>query len=246
MKTQAGTTTDASAQQYNIDSRASSTITSVDGLVMLDHGRELNVGIVTPVGTSFRAKSNLIGAHSNHMILIELPKISEDKLLAFFQEGFWATLRAISPRGEGAILTFRSQILHIIRTPIAMMAMSIPQTMQATPLRNEPRYEVNLAAKVHSTNHRIDCEIKDLSKSGCLYVTPSLTRPFNSGEEIEIHIKSSSNKQKEFEPLTGTICNVKQASQKRRYGVVFDSPGKKVAKSLLASLKFDGSKLSLQ
>ncbi|MBA5761405.1 flagellar brake protein [Vibrio sp. 404] len=246
MKTQTGTTTEATAQQHSNDSRTPATITSVDGLAMLDHGRELNIGIVTPVGTSFRAKSNLIGTHSNHMILVELPKLSEDKLLAFFQEGFWATIRAISPRGEGAILTFRSQILHIIRTPIAMVAMSIPQTMQTSPLRNEPRYEVNLAAKVHSTNHRIECEIKDLSKSGCLYVTPSLTRPFNAGEDIELHIRSSSNAPHKFEPLTGRICNVKQASQKRRYGVMFDDDGKKVAKSLLANLKFDGSKLSLQ
>jgi len=246
MTTQTGTTTEAEAQQYNIDSRTPTTITSVDGLAMLDHGRELTIGIVTPVGTSYRVKSQLIGTHSNHMILVELPKLPEDKLLAFFQEGFWATIRAISPRGEGAILTFRSQILHIIRSPIAMIAMSIPQTMQTTPLRNEPRYEVNLGAKVHSTNHRIECEIRDLSKSGCLYVTPSLTRPFNSGEDIELHINTSSGKQCKFEPLTGKICNVKQASQKRRYGVMFDDEGKKVAKALLANLKFDGSKLSLQ
>ncbi len=221
-------------------------ITGNDGLSMLDHGRELNIGIITPVGTSFRARSHLIGTHSSHMILVELPKVSDDKLQAFFQEGFWATIRAISPRGEGAILTFRSQILHVIRAPIAMIAMSIPQTMQSAALRNEPRYEVNLMAKVHSTNHRIDCEIRDLSKSGCLYITPALTRPFTVGEHVQLRINTKANKDQEFQALTGRICNVNQSSQKRRYGVKFDEDGKKVAKSLLDHLKFDGTKLSLQ
>ncbi|WP_114765506.1 PilZ domain-containing protein [Vibrio rhodolitus] len=246
MNTPNGTSTNSTIQKNNSDNRALKTITSVDGLAMLDHGRELNIGIVTPVGTQFRVTSRLIGTHSNHMILVELPKLTEDRLQAFFQEGFWATLNAISPRGEGAVLTFRSQILHIIRAPIAMIAMSIPQTMQSSPLRNEPRYEVNLEAKVHSTNHRIDCEIKDLSKSGCLYVTPSLTRPFNVGEEISLHLKVPNSKGQVYQPLSGRICNVKQAAQKRRYGVIFDDLGKEIAQSLLSNLKFDGSKLTLQ
>ncbi|GAB2646729.1 flagellar brake protein [Vibrio panuliri] len=246
MNTLQGTSSATSAQQNGGTAQIQTTIKSIDGLAMLDHGRELSVNIVTPVGTGFRAKSNLIGTHSNHMILLELPKLNEDKLQAFFQEGFWATINAISPRGEGAVLTFRSQILHVIRTPIAMIAMSIPQTMQAAPLRNEPRYEVSLNAKAHSTNHRIDCDIKDLSKSGCLYVTSSLSRPFSVGETVELHLSTEATRGQQFQPLTGRICNVKQASQKRRYGVMFNDEGKKVARALLDNLKFDGSKLSLQ
>lgn len=246
MNTLKGTTTGASVRQTRLEERSQKTIKSVDGLAMLEHGHELSIGIVTPVGTSFRTATNLIGTHSNQMILVELPKINDDKLQAFFQEGFWATLKTISPRGEGAIVTFRSQILHVIRTPIAMVAMSIPQTMQTIALRDEPRYEVDLFAKAHSTNHRIDCDIKDLSKSGCLYMTSSLSRPFTVGEAIELHLAQKTPDGQSFGPLTGQICNVKQASQKRKYGVMFDDDGKKIAKSLLAKLKFDGSKLSLQ
>lgn len=246
MNTLPGTSKTIPAQQSDNQNRSQKILKSVDGLAMLDHGRELSISITTPVGTSFVTKSNLVGSHSNQMILIEMPKLTEDRLQGFFQEGFWATLSTISPRGEGAIVTFRSQILHVIRAPIAMIAMSIPQTMQATPLRNEPRYEVDLSAKAHSSNHRIDCDVKDLSKSGCLYVTSSLSRPFIIGETIEIHLSQEASKGKAFGPLTGKVCNAKQASQKRKYGVFFDDNGKKVAKSLLANLKFDGSKLSLQ
>ena len=245
MKTQSESSTESIDQPTLFDSRSAAIINSVDALPMIDHGRELSIGIVTPVGSSFRIKSNFIGTHSNHMILVELPKLSDDNLNTFVQDGFWATLRATSPRGEGAVFSFRSQILHVIKTPIAMVAMSIPQTMQSTPLRNEPRYEVNLQAKVHSSNHRIECVIRDLSKSGCLYITPTLTRPFISGEEIELHIRVP-GKQSSFESLSGTICNVKQSSQKRLYGVKFDQRGKQNAKTLLAHLKFDGNRLELR
>lgn len=245
MNTQSETSTETKAQPINTDSRVATVINSVDALPMIDHGRELSIGIVTPVGTSFRVKSNFIGTHSSHMILVELPKISDDHLKTFFQEGFWATLRAIAPRGEGAVFSFRSQILHIIRAPIAMVAMSIPQTLQSTPLRNEPRYEVNLRAKAYSTNHRIECVMRDLSKSGCLYITPSLTRPFSAGAKVELLI-SMPGKSSSFEPLSGTISNVKQSSQKRSYGVSFDERGKQNAKTLLAHLKFDGNRLALR
>lgn len=245
MNTQSQTTTEAKAQPNTMNSRAATVVNSVDALPMIDHGRELSIGIVTPVGTSFRIKSNFIGTHSSHMILVELPKLSDENINDFFQEGFWATLRAIAPRGEGAVFSFRSQILHIIKAPIAMVAMSIPQTVQSTPLRNEPRYEVNLRAKAHSTNHRIECVMRDLSKSGCLYITPSLTRPFASGEKVELLI-SMPGKSTSFDSLSGTICNVKQSSQKRSYGVKFDDRGKENAKTLLAHLKFDGNRLSLR
>ncbi|MDA0148965.1 flagellar brake protein [Vibrio sp. LaRot3] len=243
MNSQLGASTEAEAQQT--EQRATSTINSNDALTMIDHGSELNIEIVTPVGTTYRGKSLFIGTHSNRMILLELPKVSDDQLEYFFQEGFWATIHAISPRGEGAILQYRSQILHIVKAPVAMMLMSIPQTMQVTPLRNEPRYEVALEAKAHTMNHRIDCEIRDLSKSGCMYITPSLSRPFKVGELIELHLITN-KEHKSFEPLFGIVCNARQSGHKRQYGVKFDQRGKANAKALLANLKYDGSRLSLR
>ncbi|MFA0413071.1 PilZ domain-containing protein [Vibrio renipiscarius] len=244
MNSQTAKNSAATAQRVHPDTRVTSILNSADALPMIDHGRDVSIGIITPVGNTYRARSHFIGTHSKHMILIELPKISDDDLHAFFQEGFWATIRTISPHGEGAIFSFRSQILHVIKAPIAMVAMSIPQTLQSTPLRSDPRYEVNLPAKAHINEHRIECVLRDLSKSGCLYLTPSLTRPFISGENVELHIRTPGS-QYIFETLTGTICNVKQTAQTRRYGVQFDERGRNNATTLLSLLKFDGNRLSL-
>ncbi len=76
-------------------------------------------------------------------------------------------IRPISPRGEGALIHFRSQLMHILQEPIPMAFLSIPNTIQVSQLRKEPRFELNLAGKVLFDEHRGDCELRDLSRSGC-------------------------------------------------------------------------------
>ncbi|CAM3132369.1 PilZ domain-containing protein [Vibrio neptunius] len=226
--------------------RSVSTLTSTDALAMLEHGGELTMGITTPVGTTFRCKSTFIGTHSVNLVLAELPKISDDDLDFFFQSGFWTAVRAISHRGEGAIVHFRSQIEHVLTEPIPMVALTIPHTMQVTQLRKEPRYDVNLDARVNASTHKLDCQIRDLSKSGCRFITAPLSRAFQVGDEIALEIKSSTGKSNQFEPLFGKICNLQSSLHYARYGVQFDEAGTINAKHLLANLKFDGSKLTLR
>ncbi|KOO12242.1 cation tolerance protein CutA, partial [Vibrio xuii] len=86
------------------------TVNSLDALAMIEHGGEFTMGITTPVGMTFRCKTAFIGTHSDSIILAELPKVSDNDLNFYFQEGFWSTVRAISPRGEGAVIQFRSQL----------------------------------------------------------------------------------------------------------------------------------------
>ncbi|KJY82118.1 cation tolerance protein CutA [Vibrio galatheae] len=223
-----------------------SVLNSTDALAMVEHGGELTIGITTPVGTTFRCKTAFIGTHSDNVILAELPKISDDDLDFFFQAGFWATIRAISPRGEGAIVHFRGQLQHILKAPVAIFTLSVPQTMQVTQLRKEPRFDVNLTTKVIADSHKLDSEIRDLSKSGCRFITAPLSRPFQIGDDIELHVQLGSQKGKPFEPLFGKVCNLQRSLHYARYGVAFTDNGKENAKVLLGHLKFDGTKLTLR
>lgn len=223
-----------------------SILNSTDALAMIEHGGELTIGISTPVGTSFRCKTSFIGTHSNNIVLAELPKISDDDLEYFFQEGFWATVRAISPRGEGAIVHFRGQLQHVLTAPVPMVALSVPKTMQVTQLRKEPRFEVNLSARVEANTHRLECEIRDLSKGGCRFITAPLSRPFQVGEEIALHVQLNTPKGPRFEPLFGKVCNLQRSLHYARYGVAFTDDGKNNAKILLGHLKFNGTKLTLR
>lgn len=229
-----------------IKDKNKSIIKSSDALAMVEHGGELTIGITTPVGTTFRCKTAFIGSHSDNYVLAELPKVSDDDLDYFFQEGFWATVRAISPRGEGALIHFRSQLVHVMVSPVPMVALSVPQTMEVTQLRKEPRYDVNLAVKVIAESHRLDGEIRDLSKGGCRFITAPLSRSFQVGEEVSLNVMVQSGKGVEFQPLFGKICNLQRSHHYSRYGVAFTDLGAENAKNLLGKLKFDGTKLTLR
>ncbi|CAH8236085.1 flagellar brake protein [Vibrio aestuarianus] len=223
-----------------------STLNSTDALSMVEHGSELTLSITTPVGTKFICKTPFIGTHSNTYILIEIPKISADDLAFFFQEGFWVNVRAISPRGEGAMIHFRSQLMNILQEPVPLAMLSIPNTMQVTQLRKEARYDVNLVGKAIVGTHKSDCEVRDLSKSGCRFVAPPLGRTFQVGDKISIELFADSRGSKVFAPLVGKVCNLQRSLHYARYGIQFDEEGVKNAKNLLGQLKFDGTKLTLK
>lgn len=223
-----------------------STLNSTDALAMVEHSSELTLNISTPVGTKFLTTTNFIGTHSDQCIVIEIPKISDDDLAFFFQQGFWVNVRALSHRGEGAIIHFRCQLQHIIFEPLPMIMLSIPNTMQVTQLRKEIRYDVNLAAKAFVSDHKVECEIRDLSKSGCRFITPPIGRPIQIGDDISIEIKANSQKGQFFAPLKGRVCNLQKSTHYSKYGLEFNDDGKTNAKNLLGQLKFDGAKLRLQ
>lgn len=221
------------------------TVNSIDALAMVEHGSELTLSITTPVGTKFLCKTVFIGTHSDTYLLIETPKISADDLNYYFQQGFWIHIRAISSRGEGAKIHFRSQLLHTIQDPLALLVLSIPNTMQVTQLRQEPRYEVNLAARVICENQRSECEVRDLSKNGCRFITPPLSRHWQVGDHVSIDISTERQHSQVFSPLTGRICNLQRSIHHVRYGLKFDESGRESAKTLLGQLKFNGTKLML-
>jgi len=138
-------------------------LNSTDALAMVEHSSELKLNITTPVGTKFICRTPFIGTHSDRYLSAEIPNISSEDMDFYFQEGFWINIRALSTRGEGAMIHFRSQLLHVIQEPIPFVMLSIPNTMQVTQLRKEPRYEVNLPGKVLAEEHKANCEVRDLS-----------------------------------------------------------------------------------
>ncbi|WGV97933.1 flagellar brake protein [Vibrio sp. YMD68] len=220
-----------------------STLNSTDALAMIEHGSEMTITVTTPIGRKFRCTTQFIGTHPDNLILIEIPSVSKDELAFFFQTGFLLNVRGISPRGEGAQIHFKSQIQHVIEDPLAMIAISIPNGMQVTQLRKEARYEINLMGAVVQGDSKTQCEIRDLSKSGCRFFTPPLGRTFQVGDTIAIDLHHTIDQPK-CPPLIGKICNLQRSAHYSRYGLQFDDVGQANVKVLLSRLKFNGTKLA--
>lgn len=223
-----------------------STVNSTDAIDMISHSSELTINITTPVGTKYMGKARFIGTHSDNLILIEPPVIAEDDFNYFFQEGFWINVRAISQKGEGAIINFRSQILHITDEPLQLVMVSIPGMMKINQLRKEPRYDVNLRAKVFTDKNKTECEIRDLSKGGCRFITSALNNNVHVGDKVALEVITHARSKVQLLPLEGTVCNLQSSTHYSKYGLMFDEIGQANVKALLSNLKFDGTKLALK
>jgi c-di-GMP-binding flagellar brake protein YcgR len=223
-----------------------SVINSTDAIDMIQHGSELTVNLTTPVGTKYMGKTKFIGSHSDNFILLEVPDLSDSDFSFFFQEGFWMNVRAISPKGEGALIYFRSQIMHILIEPIPMIIISVPGMMKINQLRKEPRYDVNLKAFAFINNRKIECEVRDLSKGGCRFITSPLAKHYLVGEEVHITINIPQGFKIQLKPISGTICNIQTSVHYAKYGLKFDEEGQESTKELLSHLKFNGTKLALK
>lgn len=221
-------------------------INSTDALGMLEHGGELTITITTPVGRAFSCKTLFIGAHSHNLILAELPNLSIEDTGFFFQSGFWATIRAISPRGKGALVSFKTQLEYVLSNPIPIIAFNIPNTMQVNQLRREPRYSLDLPASVTSQGVKLECQMRDLSVHGCRFVTPPLSKAFQVGDEISLCIHEALAKKHQFQSLSGQVRNSQSSIHYASYGVEFDEKGIEGSKQLLSKLKFSGNKLILR
>lgn len=234
------------SQAESSSQRCTTSLNSTDALAMMEHGSEITLNVATPVGTKFLTTSQFVGSHSGNSILVEIPQVSDDDLKFYFQEGFWINVRALSHRGEGAIIQFRCQLTHRLCEPFPLLVLSVPSTMLVSQLRKETRYEVNLPAKAYVNDAKVECEIRDLSRGGCRFVTAPMSRTLSVGDEVSLEILLSRNGGPTLAPLKGKVCNLQRSTHYARYGVEFDDFGKHNAKNLLGHLKFDGTKLKLR
>jgi c-di-GMP-binding flagellar brake protein YcgR len=214
-----------------------------DVLSMLEPGSDLTLSISTLAGARFMCQTPFIGIHSNTYLLSEISQVPEHNLESFFQKGFNAHIRAISAKGEGAFIHFRTQILYIIREPIALAVFSIPETVQMTQLRKEQRYELNLLGIAIMDNHHMDCEIRDLSKSGCRLLTPCLGKTYKIGDQISIETYRNFPQDTVVSTLEGRVCNLQHSMHHANYGVEFTAGGKKNANRLLQRLNMHENNL---
>jgi len=225
---------------------AETTINSTDALDMINHGSDVVISIITPVGTKFIGKTHFVGFHSQSYIFLEAPDMTDDKFEYFFQEGFNINVRALSQKGEGATINFKSQIMHVLTEPVAMIMISVPGRMLVHQLRKEARYDVALKGKVYIGSQKVECEIRDVSKGGCRFITGALMKNYDVGDQVSIEIITSVKTRVKLQSLEGQVCNLQSSQHYAKYGLKFDETGRASVRLLLACLQFNGTQLALK
>ncbi|MGR5149681.1 PilZ domain-containing protein [Photobacterium alginatilyticum] len=220
------------------------TISGNQGIAMVRHGSEVTISIKTPLGRLYRIETVFIGSNSSDEIFFELPEVSKSVIDEYFDQGFWLTVKAISEKGEGAIVNFKTQIMYTILKPTRLLVLELPRTMGLLQLRSEPRYDVKLQGKIALAQRELLVDFKDLSKNGCCFYQDINGPQLREDMAIVVMIQNPASG-KVF-TLTGLVKSVHRSGSQNYYGMLFDLDGQKQAKALLAQLIFDGSKLSFK
>ena len=219
-------------------------VPGLHGMAMINHGSEVTISVKTPLGRLYRIETIFIGTNGKNELFLELPAISQSEFNDYFYGGFWLTVTAISEKGEGAIVRFKTQISQVVHKPVKLLILTIPQQMTLRPLRSEPRYEVKLQGAISLANRNLLVNFKDLSSSGCCFIQEINGPQFQRDASISIDVYNS--KAAQCYRLTGIVRNIHRLGALSYCGVMFDSQGQQQARQLLAKLIFDGSKLSFK
>lgn len=220
------------------------TIPGLQGIAMVSHGSEVTISVKTPLGRLYRVDTIFIGSNGSDEIFLELPAINKAEFDDYFNDGFWLTVKAISEKGEGAIVNFKTQITQIVHKPVRLLILAVPQSMSLFQLRSEARYEVKLQGLIALAQRELLVDFKDLSKNGCCFLLDLNGPKFDEDTYVIISIHNPLTG-KAFR-LTGLVKSIHKTGAKNNYGMMFDVDGQKQAKLLLAQLIFDGSKLSFK
>ncbi|UXI02766.1 flagellar brake protein [Photobacterium sp. TY1-4] len=220
------------------------TVTGLQGIAMMNHGSEVTFSIKTPLGRLLRAETTFIGSNGKDNIILEYPVVSPQASMDYFHEGFWVTIKAISEKGEGAQISFKTQIAHIVEKPVRFLILDLPRSMDLLQLRSEARYEVQLQGQILLGQRALLVDFKDLSKNGCCFRYDMNGPQFDEGHKLTVSIKNP-NTLKIYH-LSGHIKSIHRSGGANNCGILFDEYGLEQVKTLLAQLIFDGAKLSFK
>ncbi|WP_126167677.1 PilZ domain-containing protein [Shewanella khirikhana] len=217
---------------------------AVSGLMAMDHidhGSEVSVEITTPLGQRLTANTHFIGYDNKKHIFYSLPAMKPAEMDLYLQVGFWVFVTCISERAEGAIVKFKTCIDHVIRTPVGLMILKLPEQATLFQLRGEMRYQLNINGFLLTAQRRMEVALKDISMSGCCFSYQGIAPVFESGQEMTLEVASPDSG--ETFPLSGIIRNRRVHRGRQEYGLQFDDTGTGNCKKLLSRLIFDGAKL---
>lgn len=180
--------------------------------------------ITTPTGKVLKCRSQYVGLHSKHLIVLETPDVTPQEYNVFFQRGFSIKACAINSQGEGARIYFKSKIEYVVETgDISLCVITLPRAVQVIPgMRSEARLELQLDGILEPETKKYLCEVRDISNSGCQIVLDKTISGFKVGNVISLLIQDMENNG-ESTTVHGVIRNTKTTANFRKFGVQFDT-----------------------
>lgn len=209
----------------------------------IDVGKRLAMELGTHLhfeleGVPTRLRSVLIGMEHNEYLVVKAPKT---KLINGIgnrmSAGAGIVVRYVH---QGSVFAFSSQLLGVIKNPVELMFIKMPDAVEEHQIRSAERIDCYLPATIDVDKQNVSGTIIDISRTGCQCVVsnPTAASPqqaFNSGKTnvlLRFHLPEVEGEQH----LTGDISNLKKDVANIHFGIKFDDLVPRVYTRLLEYL----------
>lgn len=197
-------------------------LSAEESFLSLQPSSWLNIDLITPAGQKVKYRTRYVGYIDSRYLLIEMPDAQKyDKSITFFQPGMKMTVRGIIEGTEGAVIGFIAKLSKIVLTPIKMLVLDLPQSVQYLSLRAQSRYRVTLPTTLLIEDIKANAMMVDVSTLGCLIYVKN-TSNFEIEEGQKITLKLDKDAVGLELSLHCTTRSIRPKDQYVSYGLEFD------------------------
>jgi len=212
-------------------------VPSHKGLQHLPIGSRITLEIQRSCGSLEKFNSVFAGLQPEQGVLFKMPCTSSIKNPLLLEEGNVVTVRGLSTQGVGAIIAFRATITRHYTPPFSMLVTTVPESIQMHLLRNEPRFSLDMEAKLSSNGNSLKGGLEDISLSGCCFACLK-DHKFVLDDVIEIELGGAFSLVSYN--FTGVVKNVRKKEGLYYLGVSFDDKSQSAVKDMLQELILKG------
>ena len=186
--------------------------------ISIELGTQLEIEIE---GVPTRFKSSLVGVEPDEYLIIKEPEAALYEILR--NKLFRGNQIVVRYLCKGTLFGFQSQLVQVTSTPIRLLFVEYPKTIEVYDLRSHERIDCFFPAKIKIKDEEKNGAILDISEGGCRCVIKS-----SEGEKLpSVQIDERITLRCQFpgteseQVVSGEVRNVGMDKQKAVLGIQF-------------------------
>ena len=190
--------------------------------IFIEIGAQLQIEIE---GVAFRFKSSVVGIEPNEYLIIKTPIIPHDAPFGSIKHKlFPGNQIAIRYLHKGTVFGFQSKLIEAISTPIRLLFVEFPDTVEHYDLRSHERIDCFLPTRIKMKDKERKGIILDITEKGCRHRIKALEGeklpPVKIDEHITLFCQFPGIEGEHV--VSGIVKNINKDKQEMALGIVFD------------------------
>ncbi|WP_325895048.1 flagellar brake protein [Grimontia sp. NTOU-MAR1] len=202
---------------------------------LLSVGARLNIELSDDPQKT-QVTSRIVGYRKEQFLLIDCPYGQDPIIERFYIPNNELIIRAVTYSEFRDVIAFRSLVMGVIKKPIRMLIVSLPESIAYRQIRQEPRIDTNLTVRVKADEGLFKGRLVDYSVSGCCLSASGDEHLFFEDETLKIQIEYGSDLKG---TITGKVITVNNEKEPPSAGIRFDESSSTLRKEFFYQLLFD-------